>query len=436
MITGSPLLAGQDRRRTLPGVAHQTGPGPTRILFVSDERAWPSISGYRHRTRLILSTLASLGQVIWVAAPRNRFDEGGPLEVPEDLRSTIEPILVPGRTRSRLGTFGRWCTTGLPWPLAAGDWSAADEVLAGLPATDVDLVWAMGLDALAAVDRAGIDGPVVVVDADLESLKLARELGQSTPRPAIRAAMARLDVRRWRRLESAAARNRSGFSVCSEEERDRLGGSAFVTPNAYPEVGPDTHPEPATSGEGPDGTTTLLFVGSMGYEPNRQGVAWFVDEVLPRIRRDRPEVRVRLVGSGPEVDPTVANAPGVEVVGLVGDLAPELQRAAVVVVPIRWGAGTRIKILEAMANRVPVVSTAIGAEGLGLVGGQHLQVADDAEGFAVACRRVLDADPAVDDQVEEAHRLFLSTYAEPVVSHRLERRLRELLAQIDAPGGR
>lgn len=435
------------QRRTLPGVAHPTGAGPTRILFVSDERAWPSISGYRHRTRLILTALAAVGRVTWVVAPRNRFDGGEPLDVPEHLRSAIEPILAPGRTRGQAATLGRWCATGLPWPLAAGDWSAADEVLARSVDPDIHLVWAMGLDALAAVDRAGIEAPVVVVDADLESLKLARELAQRRGQSILRAVVARRDVGRWRRLEQAAARQRSGFSVCSEEERRRLGGQAFVTPNAYPEVDldivagsnavdtTDAGDGEAVAGGDPDGGP-LLFVGSMGYEPNRQGLAWFVDAVLPRIRADRPEARLRIVGSGPPIDGAVADARGVEAVGQLADLGPELQRAAAVVVPLWWGAGTRIKIIEAMANRVPVVSTTVGAEGLGLIDGQHLQVADDAEGFAVACGRALDGAPGIAEQVDASHRVFLDRHAEAVVSHRLQDHLRRLLAEVEGAGGR
>ncbi|MEL7156643.1 MAG: glycosyltransferase family 4 protein, partial [Actinomycetota bacterium] len=378
-------------------MAHVTGAGPTRILFVSDERAWPPISGYRHRTRLILSALAAIGQVTWVVAPRNRFDGGEPIDVPERLQAAIEPILALGRSRGRAATLARWCITGLPWPLAAGDWSAADDVLARSVDPDVDLIWAMGLDALAAVDRAGLEAPVVVVDADLESLKLARERTDGQPRSAFRAAVARVDVGRWRRLESAAARERSGFSVCSEEERQLLGGTAFVTPNAYPEVDLDGGAAGGAAEVG--GGAPLLFVGSMGYEPNRQGLGWFVEAILPRIRRHRPEARLRIVGSGPPVDSAAADAAGVEVIGLVDELGPELRAAAAVVVPVLWGAGTRIKLIEAMANRVPVVSTTVGAEGLGLVHGRHLQLADDPEQFAQACVRALDADAGIAEQV-------------------------------------
>ena len=391
---------------------------PVHTLFVSDERAWPAISGYRRRTGQMLSTLATLGPVTWVAAPRNRFDVGRDLEIPPDVRACIDAILVPATTRRPSESARRWLTTGLPWPLAAGDWSDVDRVLRTRSGVRVDLVWAMGLDALAAVERAGVQAAAVVVDADLESLKLARQLEQDPP-PWLRKTIGRADVGRWRRLERAAAQRLAGFSVCSEDERLRLGGSAFVTPNSYPAVGADVRTR--------TWSPTLLFVGSMGYEPNRSGVAWFARHVLPSIRRRHADAVFRIVGSGPPLDPAITDLDGVESVGPVDDVGAELGRAAAAVVPIRWGAGTRIKILEAIAHRLPVVSTTIGAEGLGLSEERHLLLADDEGGFAEACLRALDSGPDVVAMIERAHESFLAHHERTAVSHRLERRVRELL---------
>ena len=391
---------------------------PVHTLFVSDERAWPPISGYRRRTGQILSALATLGPVIWVAAPRNRFDDGRELAIPTDLRPFVEAILVPATTRRPPAAARRWLTTGLPWPLAAGDWSEVDGVLRARAGDRLDLVWAMGLDALASVERAGVRARATVVDADLESLKLARRLDRDPP-SWLRRTIGRIDVRRWRKLERDAAGRLSGFSVCSEDERLRLGGSAFVTPNSYPAV---------DHGDGlRTRTPTLLFVGSMGYEPNRTGVGWFARNVLPAIRRHHCEAVLRVVGSGPPLDPDVVALDGVEAVGPVDDVGDELRRAAAVVVPIWWGAGTRIKIIEAVAHGVPVVSTTIGAEGLGLVTEQHLLLADDVDGFVDACLRVLDSRTDLVPMTDRANEAFLQHHEQTAVSHRLGRQVRELL---------
>ncbi len=406
---------------------------------MSDERGWPQRSGYRRRTAQLVSALAVLGPVTWIVAPRNPADDGGPVEIPEHLEAHIETALIAAPTRSRAATAARWLTAGLPWPLAAGDWSAVVEALRhhrGL-GHRFEVVWAMGVDPLLAIQQAGIDARVTVVDADLESLKLARRLAVGEPN-LVRRTIARIDVSRWRRLERWAAEATNGFSVCNEDERRLLGGRAFVTPNSYASVDSDRQrtgePSPAT----------LLFIGSLGYEPNLDGLLWFADQVLPRIRRHDPSVSLRVVGSGLTDQHRLRSVDGIEVVGAVDDVGAELRRATGVVVPLRWGAGTRIKILEAFAHRVPVVSTSLGAEGLEVTSGRQLLLADDPEAFAEACSTVLAGGEAIAGVVDRAHETFASRYEEVAVSHRLVDRIRRLLdegrpghvapAPFDTPG--
>src|SRR6185369_17848392 len=112
----------------------------------------------------------------------------------------------------------------------------------------------------------------------------------------------------------------------------------------------------------------VLFVGFFRHEPNVEAVRYFCSDVLPRIRAVRPDVRFRIVGAyPPEVVRRLGEREGVEVTGGVEDIAPYYRRAAVFVAPVLQGSGTRLKILEAMASGCPVVSTTIGAEGLGAV---------------------------------------------------------------------
>jgi glycosyltransferase involved in cell wall biosynthesis len=135
----------------------------------------------------------------------------------------------------------------------------------------------------------------------------------------------------------------------------------------------------------------LLFVGNFVHPPNIDAVRFLVDEVVPRIGR---AVRVRIAGGNAPQEIAALARPGIDVVGPVPDLRAALAAAAVVVAPVRFGTGMRAKVLDGLAMARPVVTTSLGAEGLGATPGRQLLVADGAAAFAAAVRSVLD-DPAL-----------------------------------------
>jgi glycosyltransferase involved in cell wall biosynthesis len=167
----------------------------------------------------------------------------------------------------------------------------------------------------------------------------------------------------------------------------------------------------------PGGRPTFLFVGTLGYAPNADAVTRFCAEVLPRLRSRLPAgFRVLVVGPGPPaVTRALAAHPEVEVAGAVAAVDPAYARSDVVVVPLRAGGGTRIKILEAFAMGRPVVSTPIGAEGLAVEPGRHLLIADDWSTFAERCVAAA-TDPALSERLTaEAGRLVTSRYGPEAV---------------------
>lgn len=135
----------------------------------------------------------------------------------------------------------------------------------------------------------------------------------------------------------------------------------------------------------------VVFTGSMDWMPNEDGVAWFVDEILPRVHHVLADVTVTVVGRNPpgRIRELAAHDARIRVTGTVPDVRPFLERASVFVVPLRVGGGTRLKIYEAMAMECPIVSTTIGAEGLPVVPNRHLLVADTADAFADATVELL-----------------------------------------------
>jgi glycosyltransferase involved in cell wall biosynthesis len=130
----------------------------------------------------------------------------------------------------------------------------------------------------------------------------------------------------------------------------------------------------------PEPKSDLVFVGAMDWLPNIDGALWFMQEVFPLILSARPRTTITFAGRNPS--PEIRGLSGAHVTGTVPDVRPYLWGASVSVVPLRIGGGTRLKIYEAMAAGLPVVSTRVGAEGLAVADGRDICLADDAENFA------------------------------------------------------
>ena len=147
----------------------------------------------------------------------------------------------------------------------------------------------------------------------------------------------------------------------------------------------------------------LVFVGSMDWLPNIDGVLFFAREILPLIRQVKPECSLTIVGREPnqEILNLARQDRRIQVTGTVPDVRPHLWGAQVSIVPLRIGGGTRLKIYESMAARVPVVSTTVGAEGLAIHPPADIRIADDPAGFAAHCLELL-AEAGVRRKVSDA----------------------------------
>jgi glycosyltransferase involved in cell wall biosynthesis len=162
--------------------------------------------------------------------------------------------------------------------------------------------------------------------------------------------------------------------------------AAAVVPNVVPASAGRSTPRGGTKGR-----RDLLFIGNLNYLPNIDAAMWFVLRIWPRLRRAVPfPLRFIIAGPGaPREVTTLARHPGIVVAGGFDDVAPLYRRAALAVVPIRAGGGTRIKLIESASHGVPVVATRFGAEGTGLRSGLELLLADNERDFAASCARLL-----------------------------------------------
>jgi glycosyltransferase involved in cell wall biosynthesis len=170
----------------------------------------------------------------------------------------------------------------------------------------------------------------------------------------------------------------------------------------------------------PDQVLTILFVGTMGYYPNTDALLFFAGQIAPILRkRCGQQWHLRVVGTPPQKKwiRRLKHFPEIKLSGFVKDLYPEYEAADIVVAPIRGGGGTRIKILEAFAHGVPVVSTSKGVEGLDVENGVHLFIEDDAGLFADACIRLMNDSLMRDEISRRAFGLAASQYSPEIINH-------------------
>lgn len=257
--------------------------------------------------------------------------------------------------------------------------------------------------------------PVVIdehnVEFDLLERMAAREGG------LVRRLFNRTEAIKFRHEELTAVRNATLTLVTSERDGEVLishspGLKTAVITNG---VDCDHFARPA----GPRRAESAVFVGATHYFPNEDGVLFFMREVEEKIRRAWPAFTLTVVGGNPPPSITRYRSKHVDVTGYVDDVRPYMWEAAVFVVPLRMGGGTRFKIVEAMAAGIPVVSTRLGAEGIPVSDGRELLLADEPEAFATAVGRVF-SDPLLAQSMSREGLSFVRSHFDwSVIGERL-----------------
>ncbi len=262
--------------------------------------------------------------------------------------------------------------------------------------------------------------PSILFEHDIYFQSIASRLEFMTN--ALEKIQARWEYLRALRFELRLLPQLDRIQVCSRENRDYL---ASFLPALNGRVDSDNRAGIDTSryefrvgGREP---FTLLFLGSFRHLPNQEALNWFLRGVFPKVQAAEPRVRLVVVGSDPPPPHSVPDDAAIELVGFVEDVREPLARYAVFLCPILSGSGVRVKLLEAFAAGIPVVSTRLGAEGLAAADGEICALADEPEAFAQAILDLL-ADP------EKAAELARRARAE-VVANRDMRKMTERLVK-------
>jgi glycosyltransferase involved in cell wall biosynthesis len=304
----------------------------------------------------------------------------------------------------------------------------ATQIAALLSERAVDAILCEQTDLLINLP-ASLSVPLLVDFHNVDYLIMERYVGLER-NPAKRV-YAKLESRKIRAWERRACEQSASAWTCSEFDRELLQKlrpslPMFVVPNVV-----DVDEYPADGVEDP---RRILFQGGMDWYPNRDGVEFFITQIFPRIQSQISHIKFVVAGRNPpeEFRQRLGRFPGVEFTGTVPDMRVEIASAAVCVVPLRLGSGTRLKILESSAMAKPIVSTRLGAEGLNFIDGQEIVLADEPAAFANAVLKLLNA-PADRKRMGQAARkraernysfpalresLRLALTAAPIIPHR------------------
>jgi glycosyltransferase involved in cell wall biosynthesis len=381
-----------------------------RLLWVKSGPLYPLNTGGRKRTHAMLVELERRHHVTYLA----NLPEGQKLDPAEPAAPYAqEKLWIPSR-EPRDGSPA-WMLDLIRHLLVSTSAFVLDryrnpELAAKLLELDqsgtYDLIICDFLTPAVNFDFDRLSTPVVLFQHNVEA-RIWERLAAEKKNPIVRL-LFRDQARRMRDAEIALSAKCAGVIAVSPEDAADFRDDYGLT-NVLGDVptGVDTDFFSPPSLRRPE-SGLIGFLGSMDWMPNIECVHHFVRDILPRILATRPDARLLVIGRdpAPSLQKLAAENGRVILTGTVDDVRPHLDRCEVLVVPLRSGGGTRIKIFEAMAQGVPVVSTTIGAEGLPMPDGEAILIADDPAGFARAVVELLQS-PGLREQISKIARELL-----------------------------
>jgi glycosyltransferase involved in cell wall biosynthesis len=377
--------------------------GRDRLLFVSPRFLFPADSGGKIRTSQILRNLKGGRFEITLASPETG-DEARRFAADVAAicdRAATWPARAPGRWQPI--TRMRHLLSSLPIAVATDRSRPGGERVARELAQGPSLV-VVDFPHTAVLAPPVLGCPSVLFTHNVEAEIFARHV--QVARDPLARWVWRDQHRKMQAFERATLARFDRIIAVSERDREILTRDYGARDVSVIPTGVDL--EAFTYAE-PEPRPRVVFAGSMDWMANIDGIAYFMDEVWPKVAAAVPEAEMTVVGRSPQAQ-LVERARGLRwtFTGRVDDIRPHVRGAAAYVIPLRVGGGTRIKAFEAMAMGVPVVSTAVGVEGLDIVPGRHFLLGDTAEAMASGLVRLL-TEPEAGRTLARAARTLVET---------------------------
>ncbi|MBT1070886.1 glycosyltransferase [Pelotalea chapellei] len=356
------------------------------ILIVAARLCWPLNTGAKIRAYHLLRTLNQVHQVTLVTYYGDS-EEQAHFSHFRNLGITLVPVFNPDIDKKlNFTAICRAMLSGLPLTVAKYHNKAMISALTSLALKKIDVIHCEHLHMSPMVPPGK---SCFVLDAhNVESQIAGRYATAETS--LSKKSLLNWNYKRFEKFEMDVVRKSNLVLAVSEEDRQTFLSLGADDNIQTLENGVDI--DFFQPGEHEEGES-LVFVGSMDWKPNIGGVDYFLDEILPLIRKSHPSVTVTIVGKDPLpklMDRVATQETGVIVTGTVPDVRPFVEKAAVCIVPLKVGGGTRLKVLEGFSMGKAVVSTTLGCEGIECVDGEHLLIADDPESFAHAVTTLLE----------------------------------------------
>jgi polysaccharide biosynthesis protein PslH len=360
-----------------------------KILFLTQVLPYPLDAGPKIRAYYVARHLASAGHEVTLLSFIRSEDRPQHIDHLQEFCARVETVLMARSKIRDAYHLARALVRGLPFVICRDENAAMVQKIRQLVREDSydavhsDQLWMAPYALLAGEEKR----PMLVLDQHNAVFQIPDRLARTESNALKRALLRREALRLFDFERAMCDRFDQVIWVTAEDRRALNAGEPERTRHDVIPICVDPESQPLSPRS--FRARRITFLGGLHWPPNAQGVLWFARNVWPEVHRREPEAKLTIIGRNPPKELGELDAGGIEITGYVSDVEPYLKETAAFIVPLHAGGGMRVKILDAWCRGLPVISTAIGAEGIRVRDGENCMIADTPKGFAEAVCRVL-----------------------------------------------